>query len=238
MLKSRSMQPSHTHSSGQVEKLLKTGIFITLLVFILELCGGIWAGSLSLLSDSGHMFIDLWALVLSLLAISLARRPANDRQTFGLHRMEVMAALVNGVLVLLIAFGILYAAVKRFSNPPEVHGTTVLIVGGIGLLCNLLLAGMLHKKAEGDLNLQGALLLILEEINRVEGVVSVHDLHIWSICSHMKSLSGHVLIDPGHLPKQDRLLEGIHRGLRERFGITHTTIQVEAKGWPGVEVQY
>src|SRR5262249_19620362 len=76
------------------------------------------------------------------------------------------------------------------------------------------------------------------EIKRVEGVMSVHDLHIWSICSHLKSLSGHVLIDPAHLPKQDRVLEGIHRGLREHFGITHTTIQVEAKGWPGVEVQY
>ncbi len=293
----------HQHPFDDTESLLKTGIIVSLLTFVLEITVGFWAHSLALLSDAWHVFIDIWALVISFLAIILARRPANDRRTYGLHRMEVMAALANGALVLLIAIGIMIAAFRRFTNPPEVHAKAVLIMGAVGLLLNGVIAKLFYEKSEKDLNLRGVFIHLVgdalssvavlvagtvmvftgwraidpivsvliaiivlwtavrllrdafetllegvprgiqataveDEIKGVDGVISVHDLHIWSICSHLKSLSGHVLIEPTHLPRQDALLEGIHKVLRERFGITHTTIQVESKAWPGVEVQY
>lgn len=293
----------HQHPFDDTENLLKTGIIVSIFTFLLEISVGFWAHSLALLSDAWHVFIDIWALAISFLAIILARRPANDRRTYGLHRMEVMAALANGTLVFLIAMGILVAAFQRFTNPPEVHGKAVLIMGAVGLLLNGVVARLFYKKSAEDMNLRGVFIHLVgdalssvavliagtvmvttgwrtidpivsiliacivlwsavrllrdafetllegvprgiqataveEEIKRVEGVLSVHDLHIWSICSHLKSLSGHVLIDPGFLSRQDTLLESIHRVLRERFGITHTTIQVESKTWPGVEVQY
>src|SRR5690348_16785579 len=122
------MKLLHEHPFDDTEKLLKTGILISFLIFLLELVGGAWAHSLALMSDAWHVFIDIWALVISFLAIFLARRPVNDRRTYGLHRMEVMAALANGVMVFMIAIGVLVAAVKRYSNPMDVHGKAVLVV--------------------------------------------------------------------------------------------------------------
>jgi cobalt-zinc-cadmium efflux system protein len=294
------MRQPHEHPVEDTEKLLKTGIFVAFAIFLLELFGGLYSHSLALMSDAWHMFIDIWALVISLAAIFLARRPINDRQTYGLHRMEVLAALANGLTVFLIAGVILYAAVKRFSHPTEVHGRALTIVAGLGLVLNLGVAGLFYKKSEHDLNMRGVFLhmmgdalgtvavliaglVILEtgwrqidpivsaliagivlwgagrllrdsfntllegvprgiqvaaveqEMKRVDGVLSVHDLHVWSICSHLKALSGHVLVTPRQMQRQDAVLESINRGLKERFGIEHTTIQVESKAWPNVE---
>src|SRR5258708_23712705 len=145
------MKLLHEHPFDDTEKLLKTGIFVSFLIFLLELSGGIWSHSLALLSDAWHIFIDIWALVISLLAIFLARRPANDRRTYGLHRMEVMAALANGFTVFVIAIGILYAAIKRFYHPPDVHGKALLVVAGLGLVVNLMVPGLFYKKSENDM---------------------------------------------------------------------------------------
>src|SRR5438046_6939694 len=124
------MRLLHEHPFDDTEKLLKTGIFVSFLIFLLELFGGLGTHSLALLSDAWHIFIDIWALVISFLAIFLARRPVNDRRTYGLHRMEVMAALANGFTVFVIAAGILYAAVKRFNHPTDVHGKALLLTAG------------------------------------------------------------------------------------------------------------
>jgi cobalt-zinc-cadmium efflux system protein len=294
------MRLLHEHPFGDTENLLKTGIFVSFFIFLLELFGGVWSHSLALLSDSWHVFIDIWALVLSFLAIFLAKRPANDRRTYGLHRMEVMAALANGLTVFLIAAGILYTAVVRFKHPPQVHSRPMLIIAAIGLLANLLVAVAFYKKSANDLNMRGVFLHLISDtlssvavlvagtiiaftgwrqidpivsvvigcivlgggyrlmrdafntllegvprgiqaaaveqsIQGVDGVLSVHDLHIWSICSHLKALSGHVTIDPRDMTHQDRVLDGINRSLKERFGISHTTIQVESKAWPEIE---
>ena len=101
------MKQSHDHPTVKIEKLLGLGIAFSLAIFLLEFIGGLWTHSLALLSDSWHIFIDIWALLLGFLAIFLAKRPASDRRTFGLHRMEVAAALVNGMTVFWIAIGIL-----------------------------------------------------------------------------------------------------------------------------------
>src|SRR5258708_16907607 len=108
------MKPSHKHPVEEIQKLLKVGIGLTLLIFLLEFFGGLWTHSLALMSDAWHIFIDIWSLIISFLAVFVAKRPVNDRQTFGFHRMEVFAALVNGFTVFLIAIGILYAAWRRF----------------------------------------------------------------------------------------------------------------------------
>src|SRR5438874_2275816 len=117
------MKQPHEHPVKDIEKLLKIGIFVSFLIFLLELFGGLWSHSLALLSDAWHIFIDIWALVVSYLAVFLAKQPANERRTYGLHRMEVLAALGNACMVFLIAAGILYAAVIRFHEPPHVHST-------------------------------------------------------------------------------------------------------------------
>src|SRR3954470_9207148 len=115
------MKPSHEHPHGDTESLLKTGIFLSLAIFLLEFFGGLWTHSLALMSDAWHIFIDIWALVLSFLAILVAKRPVNDRRTFGLHRMEVFAATINGLTVFFIAIGILYAAWRRYQHPVPIH---------------------------------------------------------------------------------------------------------------------
>src|SRR4029077_9377169 len=138
----------HEHSFDDIEKLLKTGILISFLIFLLEFFGGLWSHSLALLSDAWHIFIDIWALVVSYLAIFLARRPVNHQRTYGLHRMEVMAALVNSFVVFVIAAGILYAAFKRIHNPPDVHGHAVIGFASLGLLLNLGVAALFYKEQE------------------------------------------------------------------------------------------
>src|SRR5260221_12600863 len=106
------MKQPHDHPVESLEKLLKIGILLSFLIFLLELFGGLWSHSLALVSDAWHIFIDIWALVISYLAVYLAKKPANESRTYGLHRMEVLAAGINGLTVFMIAAGILYAALK------------------------------------------------------------------------------------------------------------------------------
>src|SRR5262249_54950678 len=134
------MRQPHEHTRSNLEKLLGLGVAMTFFIFFLEFFGGLRSHSLALLSDAWHIFIDVWSLLLSYLAVVLARRPASDRRTFGLHRVEVVAALINGILVFLIAIGILFAAVRRFNHPQSVDTQTLLAMGGIGLALNILVA--------------------------------------------------------------------------------------------------
>src|SRR6266480_21936 len=120
------MQQPHEHPSDDIEKRLGLGIAFALVIFCLEFIGVLLTHSLALLSDAWHIFIDVWSLLLSFLAIYLAKRPANDRRTFGLHRMEVVAALVNGITVFWIAVGILAAAIHRFKHPQMVDTHSLL----------------------------------------------------------------------------------------------------------------
>src|SRR3954465_11325674 len=98
-----SMKPPHEHPTDDSQRLLQIGIALSLGIFLLELFGGFWTHSLALVSDAWHIFIDTWALVITYLAVFLAKRPVNDRRTFGLHRMEVLAATLNGLTVFAIA---------------------------------------------------------------------------------------------------------------------------------------
>ncbi|MDA8430201.1 MAG: cation diffusion facilitator family transporter, partial [Geobacteraceae bacterium] len=108
------------HIDYSISRRLVFAIVLTAITLVAEVCGGIWSNSLALLSDAGHVFLDLFALLLSLGAIKLAAQPPSDRHSYGLHRAEVLASLINGLTVFVMAIGILYEGSKRLVAPEEV----------------------------------------------------------------------------------------------------------------------
>lgn len=162
---------AHNHSHGTAGKPLKITLGIVILVMIAEIVGGFVSNSLSLLSDAGHMLTDVLAIVLSLAAMSLARRPATTRRTFGFYRAEIMAALANGIILVLVSLYIFYEAYQRFNNPPDVNSPVMLIVAVIGLVANL--AGMLvlRRSSEGSLNVKAAFWHIIGDTLSSVGVI-------------------------------------------------------------------
>jgi cobalt-zinc-cadmium efflux system protein len=127
----------------------------------MEALGGWWTGSLALLADAGHAMTDVAALALALMAVWFAARPATSSKTFGYYRLEILAALVNGVALVLISFFIFYEAYHRWANPPEVKSTAMILVAFGGLLINLACAWILHGDHKEDLNIRSAWLHIV-----------------------------------------------------------------------------
>lgn len=262
-------------------------------VFLLEVVGGIWTGSLALLADAAHAFTDLLAMMVAYVATVMAGRPPDDRRTWGYHRLEILSALTNGLLLLLVAAFIAWEAVQRLRAPMPVASGGMLIIAVVGLMFNLV-GFLVLSRASGSLNVRGArwhlagdslasvgvilaavlisltgmlradsvvslaIVVIIvfgavrllreavdvllesapaglnrEEvaaaIRELDGVLGVHDLHIWSITTGMPALSGHVIVPPGGCQNVDELLTRVKLILRERFAIDHTTIQVESE---------
>jgi len=108
------MQP---HENKNIEKRFILSLSLTGIILVGEIIGGIWTGSLALMSDAAHVFMDIFAMGLSYLALRVSSRPPDDRHTYGYHRMEVLAALTNGVTLILIAVGIGYEAYQRWMDP-------------------------------------------------------------------------------------------------------------------------
>src|SRR5881394_3787322 len=128
----------HRHGSGDREaSSLKAALFITAAFLVAEFIGALYTNSLALLADSGHMLTDVAALTLSLAATWFATRRANPKKTFGFYRVEILATLLNGVFLVLIALYIFYEAYGRLKNPPEVQAGWMLVVAIAGLLANL-----------------------------------------------------------------------------------------------------
>lgn len=285
---------SHEHGESRGRKRLVQAISITGSWFLIELAGGIYSNSLALMADAAHMLTDLGALGLSLFALQVSNRPATHEKTYGYHRAEILAALANGILLVLIGIYIFYEAYHRFRNPPEVKSIPMLVVAVAGLLANLATAALLYRSRQESLNLRGAFLhvstdtlgsigaiaagvliysrqwyiadpvvsvmvgalvlysswklvsesvdilleatpghleipKILEEIGAVNGVVSVHDLHVWSISTRKAAMSCHVVVKAQE--DAGRVLKELGRLMREKYGIEHTTIQTEPEGW-------
>ena len=271
----------------------KYAIFLTAATLIAELAGGIWTNSLALLSDAAHVFLDLFALLLSLGAIKLASYPVSDTRTFGWHRMEVFASFINGSTVFLIALIICYEALGRVVHPEAVKSLPMMLIAAVGLTMNLFAAGALHSHSHDDLNVRSAFLHMVgdaaasvgvivggivmyftdwylldalisvgigfvifwgswrvvreslhillegvprgidvrevaEAIREIDGVEEVHHLNIWTICSHIIALSGHVVIPPSFRGEHGGMLRKIEERLFERFHISHTTLQLES----------
>ncbi len=170
---------SHDHQHPQSDDLdhsLSRGFFfaiaLTAVTLIAEVVGGFWTNSLALLSDAAHVFMDLFALVLSLAAIRLARFPATDRRTYGWHRAEILASLVNGLTLLLIAFGILSEAWQRLLQPEAVKSKEMFVIAVIGLVMNLLAAARLHRHSHDDLNVRSAFLHVVGDAIASLGVIA------------------------------------------------------------------
>jgi cobalt-zinc-cadmium efflux system protein len=255
-----------------------------------EVAGGFWTGSLALLADAGHMLTDVAGITLTLLAVWFAQRPPSPAHTYGFVRMEILAALANGLILLGVAGLVLVEAWQRLWTPREILAGPMLAVALLGLGVNLAAMWLLHEGAGESLNVRGAYLEILSDavaslgvvvagvviwttgLSRVDPIVSgliglfivprtwwlvrqavhilmegapphldvleieramaagpgvqtVHDLHVWTLTSGREALSAHVLVDD--LADGQQVLEGLETLLRNRFGIDHSTLQLE-----------
>lgn len=156
----------HTHGdtdAGKNARRLRFALFLTLGFAAVEAATGWWANSLALMGDAGHMLTDSSALALAAMAALLARRPATRNHSYGMGRVEVLAALANGLFMLLVVAAIVYGALLRFQTPVEVNGPVVMVVAAIGLLLNIALFKLLsHDHA--DMNTRGALLHVMGDL--------------------------------------------------------------------------
>jgi cobalt-zinc-cadmium efflux system protein len=166
----------HIHGSHSLintnQRRLLVALSITGLMTIVELAGGLISNSLALIGDAGHMFTDTLALGLSLFALNLAKRPASQTKTYGYYRAEILAALINGTILVLVSAYIFYEAYHRFVEPPEVRGGLMLIVAAIGLAANVVGISILRSASRGNLNVKGAFLHMWSDTVSSVGVIA------------------------------------------------------------------
>jgi len=285
----------HDHGHG-ARGSLKIALIISATFLVAEFVGALYTNSLALLADAGHMLTDVAALGLSLFAMRFATRKATPQKTYGFYRIEILAALLNGVLLVLISLYIFYEAYNRVFNPPQVKADWMLVVAALGLMANLASASLLFGKQAHSLNVRGAFFHVLsdvfgsagaivaslaiifaglavadplmslavavlilwsswvlirdavdillegtpshinivslrEQLHRVSGVGSVHDLHVWTLTSGVMAMSCHVVADQNG-PDHTYVLTQLRNVARESFQINHTTIQIEEPNVP------
>ena len=144
---------------------------LTAAVMVVELVGGLLSNSLALLADAGHMLADVAALGIAVLVAYIVRRPATPERSFGLLRLEILAALVNGALLIAIAVGIAFEAFARLREPAPVDAPLLMGVGAVGLAANVLAAVILHRGHEHSLNQRGAYLHVVGDLLGSVGVL-------------------------------------------------------------------
>jgi len=271
-------------------KKLSITLGITFFLFLVEVIGGIISNSLALLSDAGHVFTDSFALILSLLASIIVRKPSGKKATYGYHKIGILAAFINGVSLIVISGLIFFEGYKRLLNPPEINSDLMLSIAFFGFLGNLLMAWILGHRHE-DLNIKSAWLHVIgdtvssagviiagliikytgwliidpliswfvgviiilggirvvkdslwifldfvpkgfdveeitEKIKKINGIVDVHDIHIWSIGYGVPAFSAHVVVDVQLLSDADKVRKKIEKELAHT-GIKHSVIQIE-----------
>jgi len=289
--------PHHHHGSSgasALESKLIWALLITIGIFVMEVVGGFLSNSLALKSDAGHLFGDVMALGLSLLAVRIARRPSSTRRTFGYHRAEVFAAIINGLTLTFLAGYIFIEAYERLMEPQPIKSGLMLIIAAIGLLANTVVIFRLHGHAKENLNIRaaflhvigdmlasvgvvaGGLIMILtgnyladpiisffvggiilfgavgvlkeganillegvpayieydslkEDLESIEGVISVHDLHIWTISSSNLVLSAHVKVPDQPTHSSQRIVKEASEFLKTKYKIHHATLQIECE---------
>ncbi len=144
-------------SSGN-RRRLAISLALTLSVFVIQVIGALWSGSIALLADSAHVLTDGTGLTLAVIAATLAARPATHKRTFGWKRAEILAAGVNGLLMLGISVYVIIEGIKRFAAPPEVDSPIMLAAAGVGLAVNLAVMALLFRNRKTNLNIRGAYL--------------------------------------------------------------------------------
>lgn len=169
----------HDHLRHSSQKLLQIVLALTFTYMLAEAVGGYLANSLALISDAGHMFTDVAALGLSLLAVRFASRPATPRKTYGFYRLEILAALANGVALIVLSLLICFEAYQRLSRPEEVAGGMLIWVSTGGLIVNLVSAYLLSRGAGESLNVRGALLHVIGDLLGSVAAVAAGALILW-----------------------------------------------------------
>ena len=168
------MSAGHDHAlpATTKERSLRWALALTSAFLIAEVVGGVVLNSLALLSDAAHMFTDVAALAIALAAIRIARRPADQRRTFGYHRFEILAAAFNALLLFGVAGFILFEAWQRWRQPEEVQTTGVLVVAALGLVVNLASMWLLRSGKDDSLNVKGAYLEVWSDMLGSIGVIA------------------------------------------------------------------
>ena len=165
----------HDHSHAVVTegnaRKLTIALILTSTFLVIEVIAGLITQSLALLSDAAHMFTDAAALAIALAAIQIAKRPADNKRTFGYQRFEILAALFNASMLFFVAMYILYEAYQRFTQPPEIQSIGMLVVASIGLVINLISMKILMSSATESLNMKGAYLEVLSDALGSVGVI-------------------------------------------------------------------
>ncbi|MDA1228309.1 MAG: cation diffusion facilitator family transporter [Chloroflexi bacterium] len=162
----------HSHDLRDAGRRSLWMAFALVVSFMLvEVGAGLWSNSLSLLADAAHMITDAAAIGLALFAMWIASRPESFNRTFGFHRAEVIAALLNALAMWLIAAGIFFEASGRFSQPPEIQGVPVLVVGALGLAINVVAAWLLKRTSGASVNVEGAFIHVLGDLLGSMGVI-------------------------------------------------------------------
>lgn len=286
----------HDHAAGRAvdRSRLRAALAVTLTVLVVELVGAWWSGSLALLADAGHMATDAGAVLLALAASYMASRPPSTRRTFGWHRAEILAALANALVLLVLCAYLLVEGVRRLVDPPELEAGPMVAFAVVGLLANAVSLSLLSGRRESSLNMRGAYLEVLgdlvgsvtvvaagivvwatgflradaiatllialvilprafslakealevlleatpshidpdeirDHLLAMEGVVDVHDLHVWTITSGLPSLSVHVAVEEATLERVGvgPLLDRFSDCVAAHFEVDHATFQVE-----------
>jgi cobalt-zinc-cadmium efflux system protein len=290
---------SHGVSADADRRWLAIALTLITAFMAIEVVIGVIARSLALISDAAHMLTDAASIVLALIAMRLAARPAKGGYTYGLKRAEILSAQANGLSLLLLGAWLAYEAVLRLIDPPEVEGGLMLATALAGIVVNVAATWCISKANRTSLNVEGAyqhvlndlfafigtavagLIVVLTGFARADAmatlvvvalmfkagygllrdsgrifleaapanidpdalgdklvaqpaVVEVHDLHVWQITSGQAALSAHILVETGgdcHAVRRD--LEEL---LRDAYGITHTTLQVDHAPSPMLEL--
>jgi len=289
---------THGHDHGaSLANRRRLGVAIAIVgsVLVVEVIGALLSGSLALFADAGHMLSDLTGLFVALTATIIAARPATDRRTFGNRRAEVLGAMINGAILLVVVVAVVVEAVQRLIEPgAEVQGGLMLGIAIIGGIANVAALRVLGAGAKDSINLRGAYLevlgdlfgsiavavaavvilftgferadaiaslaiaalilpralALLRDVLRVlsqgtpkgtdvslirshvlskEGVISVHDVHVWSITPGSNVFSAHVVVEDAVFSecRTDELLDSLSECLSEHFDVAHSTFQLE-----------
>jgi cobalt-zinc-cadmium efflux system protein len=166
------MGTNHNHDYSAAGNKLKYGLILSIVILIAEVIGGIVSNSLALLSDAGHVFVDIVALGLSWYGVRQAQRPSNKRMTFGYHRVGVIVAIFNAVTIVIIAAVILFEAYNRFQQPPEVESVLMISIALVGLAANLLVTWWLRKDQRSNINIRSAFWHALGDALASVGVIA------------------------------------------------------------------
>jgi cobalt-zinc-cadmium efflux system protein len=276
-----------------IQRKLKIIFVVSISTFVFQITGGILSNSLALIADSFHLLIDFSAIGITLFAFRIANKPHSPKLTFGFHRVEILAAFINGITLIIMAAIILFEAYQRFFHPSEIETEILLIFASIGLAANIVMIILLKPESKSNLNIKGAYLHVIgdllssvgvivgaliiyfisfpiidtivsvgiaililrsglllckkclyifmegtpteinskdisKELEHFEEITEIHDLHVWALTSNLYAMTVHVKVKPEFLQRTNELLKKINQIMKQQFGITHCTIQIES----------